>query len=149
MKIVSMVGAEPNFIKMAPLIKEVQKRSEISPLLVRTGQHYDASMAGLFFHDLQLSSPDMSLEVGSGSDAYQTTGGMSRLESNPGTGASPPRPFSGGSQLKSRCGPDPSRASYPRCPRRGGTREVHPGYAGRDQPAGQRIVAILREDVKC
>lgn len=72
MKIVNIVGARPNFIKMAPLIKEMRKHSEISPLLVHTGQHYDANMAGQFFHDLQLPSPAISLEVGSGSHAYQT-----------------------------------------------------------------------------
>lgn len=80
MKIVNIVGARPNFIKMAPLIKEMRRHSEISPLLVHTGQHYDASMAGQFFHDLQLPSPDMSLEVGSGSHAYQTAEVMKRLE---------------------------------------------------------------------
>jgi UDP-N-acetylglucosamine 2-epimerase (non-hydrolysing) len=80
MKIVNVVGARPNFIKMAPLIKEMQRYSDISPLLVHTGQHYDASMAGQFFDDLQLPSPDMSLEVGSGSHAYQTAEVMRRLE---------------------------------------------------------------------
>ncbi len=80
MKIVNVVGARPNFMKIAPLIREMRKHPEISPLLVHTGQHYDARMAGQFFHDLLLSPPDVSLEVGSGSHAYQTGEVMKRIE---------------------------------------------------------------------
>jgi UDP-N-acetylglucosamine 2-epimerase (non-hydrolysing) len=80
MKIVNIVGARPNFIKMAPLLREMRQRSEISPLLVHTGQHYDMRMSGQFFQDLQIPEPDVSLEVGSGSHSYQTAEVMKRLE---------------------------------------------------------------------
>lgn len=80
MKIVSIVGARPNFIKIAPLLKEMRKHPQMTPVLVHTGQHYDVSMAGQFFEDLGIPSPDMSLEVGSGSHAYQTAEVMKRLE---------------------------------------------------------------------
>src|SRR5215467_9889643 len=80
MKIINIVGARPNFIKIAPLMKEMRKHAGIDTMLVHTGQHYDVSMAGQFFEDLQMSPPDVSLEVGSGSHAYQTSEVMKRLE---------------------------------------------------------------------
>jgi UDP-N-acetylglucosamine 2-epimerase (non-hydrolysing) len=80
MKIANIVGARPNFIKMAPLLREMRQHAAISPLLVHTGQHYDARMAGQFFQDLHLPAPDISLDVGSGSHAYQTAEVMRRLE---------------------------------------------------------------------
>src|SRR5262245_36075056 len=80
MKIVNIVGARPNFMKIAPLIREMRKHSDIIPLLVHTGQHYDLNMAGHFFEDLHIPPPDVSLEVGSGSHAYQTAEVMKRLE---------------------------------------------------------------------
>jgi len=80
MKRINIVGARPNFIKIALLMKEMQKRAGIDPMLVHTGQHYDVSMAGQFFEDLQIPPPDVSLEVGSGSHAYQTGEVMKRLE---------------------------------------------------------------------
>jgi len=80
MKIVNVVGARPNFMKIAPLIKAMQKYPQIQPLLVHTGQHYDATMAGRFFEDLDIPPPDVSLGVGSGSHAIQTAEIMKRLE---------------------------------------------------------------------
>jgi UDP-N-acetylglucosamine 2-epimerase (non-hydrolysing) len=80
MRIVNIVGARPNFIKIAPLMKEMRKQADIYPFLVHTGQHYDVRMAGQFFQDLQIPEPDVSLEVGSGSHAYQTAEVMKRLE---------------------------------------------------------------------
>ena len=80
MKIVSVVGARPNFIKIAPLLKEMRRYPEVSSILVHTGQHYDVSMAGQFFEDLQIPAPDVSLDVGSGSHAYQTAEVMKRIE---------------------------------------------------------------------
>src|SRR5215470_1084321 len=80
MKIINIVGARPNFMKIAPLMKEMRKHAGIDAVLVHTGQHYDVSMAGQFFEDLQIPPPDMSLEVGSGSHAYQTGEVMKRLE---------------------------------------------------------------------
>lgn len=80
MKIVNVVGARPNFVKIAPLIKEMRRYPDIEPILVHTGQHYDVSMAGQFFEDLQIPLPDVSLEVGSGSHAVQTGEVMKRIE---------------------------------------------------------------------
>jgi UDP-N-acetylglucosamine 2-epimerase (non-hydrolysing) len=80
MKILNVVGARPNFMKIAPLIREMKKHPNITPLLVHTGQHYDLKMAGQFFDDLQIPPPDISLEVGSGSHAFQTAEVMKRLE---------------------------------------------------------------------
>lgn len=80
MKVVNIVGARPNFMKIAPLMREMRKHPEITPILVHTGQHYDVAMAGQFFRDLQIPPPDISLDVGSGSHAYQTAEVMRRLE---------------------------------------------------------------------
>ncbi len=80
MKIVNIVGARPNFMKIAPLMREMRKHDDISALLVHTGQHYDVAMAGRFFEDLRIPLPDVSLEVGSASHAAQTAEVMKRLE---------------------------------------------------------------------
>ena len=80
MKIVSVVGARPNFIKIAPLMREMRTVLGVSPTLVHTGQHYDVAMAGQFFRDLEIPAPDVSLDVGSGSHAHQTAEVMRRLE---------------------------------------------------------------------
>ena len=80
MKIVSVVGARPNFVKIAPLLAEMRRHADVCPYLVNTGQHYDANMADQFFQDLHIPTPDISLEVGSGSHARQTAEVMCRLE---------------------------------------------------------------------
>lgn len=72
MKIILVVGARPNFIKIAPLITEIKKYSQIKPILLHTGQHYDKGMSKVFFQNLGLSEPDIYLGVGSGSHAQQT-----------------------------------------------------------------------------
>ncbi len=80
MKVLNIVGARPNFMKIAPLMREMRKHSDIAPLLVHTGQHYDVKMAGQFFEDLQIPLPNVSLDVGSGTHAVQTAEVMKRLE---------------------------------------------------------------------
>lgn len=74
MKITIVAGARPNFIKIAPLIREINRRPEagIEFRLVHTGQHYDEKLSGVFFNELQIPSPDANLLVGSGSQAEQT-----------------------------------------------------------------------------
>jgi len=73
LKIINIVGARPNFMKMAPIIEAMnQHPSTIQHLLVHTGQHYDEKMSQAFFDDLGMPKPDIDLEVGSGSHAEQT-----------------------------------------------------------------------------
>src|SRR4030066_758772 len=78
-KVINIAGARPNFIKIAPLVKEM-KKAGIEQMLVHTGQHYDNKMSKLFFDDLHLPKPDINLGVGSGSHAEQTGEIMKRVE---------------------------------------------------------------------
>ena len=61
MKVLSVVGARPNFVKIAPLLREMERRPQIEPVLVHTGQHYDAAMSDVFFTDLGIRAPDRHL----------------------------------------------------------------------------------------
>jgi len=80
LKIVCVVGARPNFMKMAPILREFKKYPQIQPLLVHTGQHYDVKMSDVFFKDLGMPAPDIHLNVGSGSQAEQSGTIMTRFE---------------------------------------------------------------------
>jgi len=80
MNIVNIVGARPNFVKMAPLIKAMRRHPEITPILVHTGQHYDDQMSRQFFEELEIPAADFNLGVGSGSHAIQTAEVLRRLE---------------------------------------------------------------------
>ena len=80
MKILSVVGARPNFVKIAALMAEMRNQAGIRPLLVHTGQHYDSGMSDSFFQDLDIPQPDTNLEVGSASAACQVAQIMERLE---------------------------------------------------------------------
>lgn len=81
MKIINVVGARPNFVKMAPVVKAMQCRADkFSSILVHTGQHYDAIMSDAFFCDLALPPPDVHLGVGSASHAQQTARVMMAFE---------------------------------------------------------------------
>ena len=71
-RLLALVGARPNFMKMAPLLRELETRGRFETTLVHTGQHYDASMSGDFFRELGIPEPDVNLAVGSGSHAAQT-----------------------------------------------------------------------------
>ena len=72
MRIVNVVGARPNFMKIAPLMAAYRNVPSIEPVLVHTGQHYDAAMSQLFFEQLGIPEPDVNLGVGSGTHAAQT-----------------------------------------------------------------------------
>jgi UDP-N-acetylglucosamine 2-epimerase (non-hydrolysing) len=81
MKILNIVGARPNFMKMAPIIEAMNAHPDkFHHLLVHTGQHYDARMSQSFFVDLGMPKPDINLEVGSGSHAEQTARIMVEFE---------------------------------------------------------------------
>jgi UDP-N-acetylglucosamine 2-epimerase (non-hydrolysing) len=80
MKIVAGAGARPNFMKIAPLMWEIERRDDVEAYLVHTGQRYDERMSRLFFEELQISRPDVDLGVGSGSHACQTAAVMKRFE---------------------------------------------------------------------
>ncbi len=80
-KVINVVGARPNFMKVAPIVEAMQRRErEFAPLVVHTGQHYDAAMSDAFFRDLDLPQPDVYLGVGSGTHAAQTAAVMERFE---------------------------------------------------------------------
>ncbi|MGD2250119.1 MAG: UDP-N-acetylglucosamine 2-epimerase (non-hydrolyzing) [Candidatus Methanofastidiosia archaeon] len=79
MKIVSVVGARPNFVKMAPLAEEFGRRG-FDHVLVHTGQHYDYNMSRVFFSDLNIPQPDTHLGVGSGTHGQQTGRIMAAVE---------------------------------------------------------------------
>jgi UDP-N-acetylglucosamine 2-epimerase (non-hydrolysing) len=71
-KILNVVGARPNFMKMAPIIAAINRRSsEVSQTLVHTGQHYDEAMSSVFFGDLRMPEPDITLETRSGTPTRQ------------------------------------------------------------------------------
>ena len=80
MKIMSVVGARPNFMKIAPLLDEFDRQTEIDSILVHTGQHYDERMSELFFRNLGIPQPDIDLGVGSSSHAVQTAEIMKAFE---------------------------------------------------------------------
>jgi UDP-N-acetylglucosamine 2-epimerase (non-hydrolysing) len=80
LRILNIVGARPNLVKIAPLMREMCKHSGIQPLLVHTGQHYDEKLSDVFFRQMGIPTPDFNLEVGSGSHAWQTAEILKRIE---------------------------------------------------------------------
>lgn len=81
LKVINVAGARPNFMKVAPIVEAMQRREqEFTPLVVHTGQHYDAGMSDAFFADLDLPQPNVHLGVGSASHAAQTAAIMKRFE---------------------------------------------------------------------
>lgn len=86
MKVVDIVGARPQFIKVGPVLQAIEAHNRKRPdapiqeILVHTGQHYDYEMSRIFFEELELKEPDYHLGVGSGSHAYQTGEMLKRIE---------------------------------------------------------------------
>ncbi len=80
MKIINVVGARPNFMKIAPIVEAMTRAPALTQVLVHTGQHYDASMSDVFFTDLGIPMPDIDLGVGSASHAEQTARVMIEFE---------------------------------------------------------------------
>jgi UDP-N-acetylglucosamine 2-epimerase (non-hydrolysing) len=80
LRIASMVGARPNFMKIAPIVHEIHRIPGIEHKLIHSGQHYSDEMSASFFKELKIPRPDYDLEVGSGSHAWQTAEVMKRFE---------------------------------------------------------------------
>jgi UDP-N-acetylglucosamine 2-epimerase (non-hydrolysing) len=80
MKILVIAGARPNFVKIGPLLRQMRRRTDMTPVLVHTGQHYDQLLSDRFFADLDIDPPSYNLDVGSGTHAVQTAEVMKRLE---------------------------------------------------------------------
>ncbi|MEJ2725448.1 MAG: UDP-N-acetylglucosamine 2-epimerase (non-hydrolyzing), partial [Deltaproteobacteria bacterium] len=80
LRIVNVVGARPNLMKIAPLVEEMKRYAEIEQILVHTGQHYDHQMSRIFFDQLDIPEPDIYLGVGSGSHSEQTAKVMMGFE---------------------------------------------------------------------
>jgi UDP-N-acetylglucosamine 2-epimerase (non-hydrolysing) len=79
--ILCVVGARPNFMKMAPLLRALRARTDLPPsVLLHTGQHYDERLKDRVFEDLRLPEPDIDLQVGSGTHAVQTAEVMTNFE---------------------------------------------------------------------
>ncbi len=80
MKILNIVGARPNLMKIAPLCRAMSAHPRIDPVLVHTGQHYDDNLSGVFFEQLSIPEPDRHLGVGTGSLEEQIARIMSAFE---------------------------------------------------------------------
>ena len=80
MRLACIVGARPNFVKMAALIHEIQSRPAVESRLIHTGQHYSPEMSQSFFDELEIPPPDVNLDVGPGSAIAQTAEILKRLE---------------------------------------------------------------------
>jgi UDP-N-acetylglucosamine 2-epimerase (non-hydrolysing) len=80
MKVLNIVGARPNFMKIAPIVEALKQDPNLKSVLVHTGQHYDDGMSDVFFRDLGIPEPDVHLGVGSGSHAEQTARVMIEFE---------------------------------------------------------------------
>ena len=86
MKVVNIVGARPQFIKLAPVLRAIKRYNQkypknvIESVIIHTGQHYDYEMSQIFFEELEIEEPDYYLEVGSGSHGHQTGEILKRTE---------------------------------------------------------------------
>jgi len=80
MKVVNIVGARPNFVKIAPLMHAMNDSSKIEPVLLHTGQHYDYNMSESFFKELEIPEPDVHLNVGSDSHGKQVAKIMKKFD---------------------------------------------------------------------
>src|SRR5664280_1312675 len=80
MKVLSVVGARPQFVKLGPIAKEFAAAGDIEHVIVHTGQHYDTAMSDVFFQDLGIPPPDVHLSIGSGSHGVQTGSMLSALD---------------------------------------------------------------------
>ena len=75
-----VIGARPNFVKMAPLLRALGRYRHVQPVVIHTGQHYDARLSDVFYEELRMRRPDIYLEVGSGKQGGQTARVLERVE---------------------------------------------------------------------
>jgi len=80
MRLLHVVGARPNFMKVAPVLHALRDYESVDQVLVHTGQHYDVNMSDIFFRQLAIAAPDVNLGIGSGSHAVQTAQTMIAFE---------------------------------------------------------------------
>lgn len=80
MRVVNIVGARPNLMKLASVVEEMRRHADLEPLIVHTGQHYDENMSGIFFEELGIPAPDHHLGIGAGTPTEQTARMMLALE---------------------------------------------------------------------
>ena len=80
LSVFNIVGARPNLVKIAPLLREMRKSDRFKPVLVHTGQHYDERLSDVFFRQMEIPAPDFNLDVGSGSHGWQTAEILKRME---------------------------------------------------------------------
>ena len=93
MHLACVVGARPNFMKMAPLLRAIATRPSLQATLIHTGQHYDANLSDVFFEQLAMPRPDVHLEVGSGRHGQQTARVLERMEEVLSAGVANGAPF--------------------------------------------------------
>ncbi len=137
--VICVVGARPNFMKMAPILRAFASHTPAIPtLLLHTGQHYDRDMNDKLFEDLRLPKPDINLEVGSGSHAVQTAEVMRRFEPvvDGKTVVHSGRRRRGTSTLA--CTLVGVEKGYPRRACRSRPAQLSPKHAGRNQPGAHR-----------
>ena len=79
-RLACIVGARPNFMKIAPILRSMKNEPRLQPTLIHTGQHYDKNLSDVFFDELGIDPPDISLGVGSGTHAKQTADVMVAIE---------------------------------------------------------------------
>ena len=79
-RIACIVGARPNFMKIAPILRAMESAPELQPTLIHTGQHYDKNLSDVFFEELGIARPDISMGIGSGSHGKQTAEILAAME---------------------------------------------------------------------
>ena len=80
-KILHLVGARPNFVKVSPVVQALSQIPDMKQVLIHSGQHYNDTMSKIFFDELNIRKPEINLNVGSGTHTYQTATTMTKLES--------------------------------------------------------------------